>query len=144
MATLFKLSEGANLALHAMMVLAANPERPLDTVLVAERLGASAHHLAKILQRLNRAGLLQSVRGPKGGFRLARAPESIHLLEIYEAVEGPVETRYCLFDLPRCPAKKCCGVGEYLGRTGEEFRKLLEEQTLAAVASRFHGLQKSK
>lgn len=140
MSALFKLSEGVNLGLHAMMKMALTPTVPCDTAGIAAALGASAHHLAKILQRLQRAGFIASVRGPKGGFLLARDPKTIHLLEIYEEIEGPVEIRYCLFDTPRCKSKSCCGVGEFIGQAGEEFRQLLAKSTLAEVAAKFHGV----
>lgn len=53
---------------------------------IAERLGAQRRGIEPLLQALTRAGLLDSLRGPKGGYRLARAPRAIALIEVVEAV----------------------------------------------------------
>jgi len=51
------------------------------------------------MQRLTKLGLLRSIRGPGGGFLQARPPAQIKLLEVYEAVEGPLEPQDCVFSL---------------------------------------------
>lgn len=61
---------------------------------IAERLGAARRGLEPVLQALSRAGLLESLRGPRGGYRLARRPRDIRLLDITDAVaegQGPGE-----------------------------------------------------
>jgi hypothetical protein len=67
---------------------------------LANRFEISEAHLAKVLQRLVKAELLRSVRGPRGGFILTRAPESVTLLEVFEAVinGSQCEARFCLVD----------------------------------------------
>jgi Rrf2 family protein len=59
------------------------------------------------MQRLVKVGLLRSVRGPRGGFTLAREPAEVTLLEVYEAIEGPVERATCVFGLPTCDGSNC-------------------------------------
>jgi Rrf2 family protein len=134
MANLIRFSEGANLALHATMLLAGNPAQPQDTATLAETLGASSAHLSKVLQRLQRAGMVHSVRGPKGGFTLARKAEDITLLSIYEVIEGRLDVRTCLLDRPVCQAGKCI-FGDFLSSARREFRALLDQTTLANIAS---------
>jgi len=56
---------------------------------IAERLGAQRRGIEPVLQALSRAGLLDSTRGPRGGYRLARAPRAIPLVEVVEAVLDP-------------------------------------------------------
>jgi Rrf2 family iron-sulfur cluster assembly transcriptional regulator len=58
---------------------------------ISERQAIPARYLEQIFQRLRRAGLVTSKRGPGGGYRLARAPEAITLREVVEAVEGPFQ-----------------------------------------------------
>ncbi len=58
---------------------------------VAERLGAARRGLEPVLQALSRAGVLESVRGPKGGYRLARRPRDIRLLDLVQALEEAAE-----------------------------------------------------
>jgi Rrf2 family protein len=130
MASIVHLSEGANLALHAVMRLAQDPHALLDTRSLAGELGGSVAHLSKVLQRLQRAGILASVRGPAGGFRLARPPADVTLLQVYELIEGPLEIRDCLLDTPmRCPGH--CLFGDFLRSTGTRFRDLMTRTTLA-------------
>jgi Rrf2 family protein len=107
MAGLVKLSEAANIALHAMILIASEDGGLLATRDIAERLNVSEAHLAKVLQRLTRQGLVQSIRGPKGGFKLARAAKDISLLEVFETIEGPFVPGKCLLGLPVCDGKSC-------------------------------------
>ncbi len=81
MATTLRISEAATLALHATALIGSSPTR-LSAHEMAERLNVSEAHLAKVLQRLAHAGLVRSVRGPHGGFMLARAGSEITLLEV--------------------------------------------------------------
>jgi len=122
-----RISEAASLAMHAMVLLAARPGERLSTARMAEVLGASEAHLAKVMQQLGRARLVRSARGRGGGFVLARGPESISLLEVYRAVEGPLPAGGCLLARRICSGRRCIlgglvgrvnrQVGEYLART---------------------------
>lgn len=107
MSTVLKLSEAASLALHAGMVLARNPGRPVSTGEMASALRVSEAHLAKVMQRLTKSGLTKSVRGPAGGFLLARNVATTTLLDVFEAVEGPLVTGGCLLGWPACDQQQC-------------------------------------
>ena len=135
MASIIRLSEGANLALHATMLLAKTPTQSQDTAHLAARIGASGAHLSKVLQRLQHAGIVKSIRGPKGGFALAHEPGQITLLDICEVIEGPIEVRTCLLERPICGAGQCI-FGTFLGSATREFRDLLKRTTLAKVTRR--------
>ncbi len=63
---------------------------PVQIRVISERQAIPARYLEQIFQRLRRAGLIQSKRGPGGGYTLARAPEEISLREIIESLEGPL------------------------------------------------------
>jgi Rrf2 family nitric oxide-sensitive transcriptional repressor len=63
MPTVLRMSDAASLALHGMVILAEAPERRVSARAIASELDASEAHLAKVLQRLARAGLVESVRG---------------------------------------------------------------------------------
>ena len=68
------LPEPLLLGLHALGELANEPDRCLTTQQVAAAIGTSEPHLSKVLQRLNKGGLIKSVRGPGGGYRLNCVP----------------------------------------------------------------------
>ena len=96
MANVLRISEAATLALHTLALLAARPGVILSTHKIAARLDASEAHLAKVLQRLARMGLVRSIRGARGGFVLGREPADVTLLEAYEAIDGPLRPSTCL------------------------------------------------
>lgn len=105
-----KISDAANLGIHALVYLAEHFEdgRPVATAEAADAFKVSANHLSKVLQRLTRAGLVKSVRGPRGGFVLAKAPEEITLKSIYEAIDGEMHNHTnCLLGSQACDYKHC-------------------------------------
>jgi len=126
---LVQTSEAASLGLHAAVLLAADPEERLTVPDMAEALGASEAHLSKVMQTLARAGIVSSVRGPHGGFQLARAADQVSLLNVYEAIEGPVEQSTCPFGRPVC-GRHACIFGGFLSEFDNRFRKYLAETTL--------------
>jgi len=130
---LVRFPEAASLGIHAAVLLASQCNGLASTHELAERLNASEAHLAKVMQRLVRAGIVHSTRGPKGGFALARSATEITLLEVYEAVEGAVEPAGCVFGTPVCGRKTCVfrGVTEELDA---RLRSYLASATLADLA----------
>ena len=86
-----RMSTKGRYGLRAMFELACQTDAgPVTVAAVAQRQELSRKHLHTLLTALKSAGLVHSVRGPGGGFALARAPERIRLSEILEAVEGPL------------------------------------------------------
>src|SRR5579885_3663539 len=84
-----KLSEGVEWGLHCVTALAGLPAgATLPTKVLAEYHGLSETYLAKHLQALTNARIIESVPGPRGGYRLMRPPEEITLLEVVEAIDG--------------------------------------------------------
>jgi Rrf2 family protein len=129
---LVKVSEAASLALHAAMLLARDERALVRTRDLGERIGASQAHLVKVLQSLSRAGLVSTERGPHGGARLARPAGAITLLQVYEAVDGPLQAAECLLERPVCDGR-CCLVGRLLYRMNQEVRAHLARTSLADV-----------
>jgi Rrf2 family protein len=86
-----KLSRASSYALHAVAHMAAvGEDRPLASHHIAKARGIPELFLLKILKPLVSAQILRSVKGPNGGYRLARPAAKITMLEIVEAVDGPV------------------------------------------------------
>jgi Rrf2 family protein len=131
-----KISEAASLAFHTAAFLAQNPERLVPSREIARALGASENHLAKVLQRLARSGIVHSTRGPNGGFRLRSHGERMKLAEIFEAVEGPIGPSRCLLALPVCKGDRCA-LGSVLHKTDEAVKRCLAGTTLAELAKGF-------
>jgi Rrf2 family protein len=136
--TALKISEAATLAIHTMVVLAANPGSTISAAKIAGLLNASREHLAKVLQRLVRGGFVESSRGPKGGFTLANSADGVTLLEVYEYMEGPFEIRDCLLDERICGVDKCA-MGEHLFDANAKLKKFMSETTFGVLAESFTG-----
>ncbi len=128
MAKLVHFSEAASLALHAM-VLIAKSENHINVNSLAEEMGASRNHLAKVLQQLVKQGYLKSVRGPSGGFILSKSSEDISVLEIYEAIEGRIDVPECPLDRKICPFDKCLMNG-LVNDVTMQFKEYFQEQSL--------------
>jgi Rrf2 family protein len=90
-----KLQTGTLLALYSVLEFAAEPRRQFSTAQIAERYGASVHHLAKVLGRLKRAGLVAAVRGAGGGYRFSGNAKRVTVLDVIELFErvGPERSR---------------------------------------------------
>lgn len=106
MANLLKLSEATALALHTMVIISTQSE-PISASPMAAQLQASEAHVFKVLQQLVRAGMLQSKRGPHGGYMLAKPASEITLMDVYQVFEGPMRTDGCLFTKPVCGELDC-------------------------------------
>ncbi len=99
-------------------------------------MGASQAHLSKVLQRMKGAGLVDSGRGPTGGFCLAQPPSNVTLLDVYCAVEGNLTLSSCLLPRPMCDGESCI-LGNVMGTVNQELRNRLEHTTLAQLADVF-------
>jgi len=95
------------MALHTMALLASNPEKSMSVRKIATTFEVSEAHLSKVLQRLSRAGLVKSTRGPVGGFTLAKNDDEITLRDIFEVIEGTLEPRSCLLGSSTCRGGIC-------------------------------------
>src|SRR5262247_2458737 len=91
-----RMSDGVEWGVHACTILAVlPPDRALTAAKLAEYHDVPAAYLAKHLQSLARAGVLETVKGPRGGYRLARPATEITLLDVVEAIDGDTPAFRC-------------------------------------------------
>lgn len=128
MSKIVSLSEAASIAIHSMVLIASAKDN-LNVIKIAERTGASKHHVAKILQRLVKEGFLNSNRGPSGGFILRVPAGNISLLQVYEAIEGKLDEATCPVNNPVCTFQKCL-MGNVVNKMTQEFKSYMSSQTL--------------
>ncbi|MEE8319947.1 MAG: Rrf2 family transcriptional regulator [bacterium] len=131
MPSIFRISEAASLAMHTMVYLDANRGQTASARKIAGKLSVSEAHLAKVLQRLTRAGYLKSTRGPKGGFILNADSNETTLLEIYELIEGPLPNNSCLFSSETCTGSDCI-MGGFLEQMSSQLKDYLSETTISS------------
>src|SRR5512137_162579 len=105
-----RISRKIDYAIRAMIHLASIPE---GTVVpfreIGKQMSVPEDFLAKILKTLVDQGIVGSTRGPHGGYRLARPAETINVLEVIEAAEGPVAVNVCLDD-DACSRQHVCSM----------------------------------
>lgn len=104
-----RISTRGRYGLRAMLELAqGSGEAPVLMSTLAQRQGLSRKYLHALLTALKSAGLVHSVRGPGGGFVLARPPAQIKLSDILHAAEGPLSLVDCVADRRACHRSKRC------------------------------------
>lgn len=128
MSGIVALTEAASIGLHSMVLIARSRD-VVNVAKIAEFIGSSRHHVAKVMQRLSKRGFVSSSRGPSGGFVLKMLPENVSLLDIYEAVEGPMVVQSCPMDRDICPFGECL-LGDLSLRMSREVKEFLEGHTL--------------
>ena len=142
MSSPLRVSEAASLGLHAAAYLVGGDRRRSPTRRIAEAIGVSEAHLAKVLVRLERAGIVLGTRGPGGGFELARPPERVTLQNVYEAIEGPLKTTRCMFGRRVCTGG--CMLGELLEEVDAMVLERLGRTTLADLTVEFRGAARKR
>ncbi len=101
---------------------------------LAEATHVTSPMVSKILKLLARAGILTSQRGAKGGYRLARGPEKITVVEMITALEGPIAITECVDPAGNCEQQCWCHVHPSWQRINDALRSTLERITLAQMA----------
>jgi Rrf2 family protein len=137
-----KMGDGVEQAIHSVAMLAALSEGGvLSAAALAEFHGVSTSYLLKHLQSLSGAGILATVSGPKGGYRLAKSPEDITLLDIVLAVEGPAPAFRCAEIRQRGPNplpgryfSKPCGINAAMLKAEKAYRAELAKTTVADIS----------
>ena len=121
-------------AIRALTVLAEQPpDRWTLRATIAEEGGLPTSFAGKVLNDLVRANLLRSIRGPGGGYRLARSPDDITLIEIRHAIDGTADLDSCAVGLDPCSDETPCPLHHDFKRVRETIREYLTATTLAQV-----------
>ena len=133
------LSHKAKYGLKALLNIAAKRQpEPVVAAELAKREGIPRKFLEQILLELKRRGLLQSRRGPGGGYLLARPPHQISVLEVIRALEGPIAPVPCVsLSAPTkcddCADETTCGIRLVMDEAHVATVKILDSTTLADV-----------
>ncbi len=133
MSSVLKVSHAASLAVHTMAFLARGDQQPHSVKEIASTLHVSEAHLAKVLGTLARAGLVQSTRGPSGGFVLAPGADRTPLMAVFEAIEGRFTPKDCLFETPLCDEGMCI-FGDLVKDINERVSRYLTETRISDTA----------
>jgi Rrf2 family protein len=129
---MLRISTKARYGLRALVSLAQHQDSSNPVVLseIAEEQGISEKYLEHIASMLRAAGIVTGKRGAGGGYQLAQRPEKITVLEIVEALEGPIEPVVCLSNPRSCSRSESCVTRALWARLQEAIRKELSSITL--------------
>ena len=124
---MLKLTKKADYALMAMKHLAEHSDGEARSAKdVADAFAIPPEALAKILQRLAKAGLLQSQHGINGGYTLARAAHTISAFEVIQAIDGPLFITSCVTTRGECGQSDRCNIREPLRKVNESIEAVLK------------------
>jgi len=122
-------------AIQAVLFLALKENGTMTpTKELTSKLDIPYHFLAKILQNLTRKGLIQSQKGPSGGFSLGMSAQEITLFHIVEAIDGTDFSRMCVMGFSECSDDARCAVHEQWQTLRDGIYRMLITKDVAAVA----------
>jgi Rrf2 family protein len=131
-----EITQQADYAVRAVLELALQPSGVrLSCETIAHRHNIPLAFLTKICARLAAEGILQSQRGVNGGVQLARSAEAISLLEVVEAIDGPITFNRCNRRPSECARSRTCAVHPIWADLCREFRARLASYNFAAIAA---------
>lgn len=139
--TMFALSQTTSYALLALSCLARHEGAWHLVGTISGCIGVAPPYLAKVLHRLARPGLIETKRGYKGGYRLARPAATIRLLDVIRAVDDQRVEDQCMLGMSQCSDERACPVHGFWKDTRRQIRAQLEEITLADL-SRFEDFRR--
>ncbi len=127
-------------ALRAMVHLASRyGQEVVSAKTIAQEQDFSYALASKLMQRLQKAGLIESTMGVCGGFQLARDPSQISLLDVIEAIQGPISLNKCLLGVKVCKRHGTCPIRQRLGSLQSDMTACLEDTSLGELV----GLRES-
>jgi Rrf2 family protein len=131
-----QITRQADYAIRAVRYLSKmNGNQRAATSTVAREMKIPPSFLAKIISQLSIAGLLHTSRGARGGVTLARDPKDITLLDVVEAIDGPILLNECVGDPGNCEFSKDCAMHPIWMEAQEMLTKRLRETTFAILAN---------
>ncbi len=133
---MLRLSTKGQYGVRAMFEIACGyPNSPVTIREISERQDVSVAYLEQILNRLRKAGLIKSIKGPGGGYLLSRKPEEISIAAILNELEGPVAITSCLNPEEGCVRVDSCVTHLLWKALGEQVEAFLQTITLRNLAA---------
>ncbi len=132
-----QITRASDYAVRVMIHLAGlTPGATVRQAELSKATEVSGHFLSKVLQQLVRSRLIRSRRGSGGGFSLAVPPTSVSLLDVVEAIEGPVRLNQCIEEGPSCNRKSWCPAHQIWAEAQAAVVNVLGGTSMARLASR--------
>lgn len=130
---MFEVPSRVRYALRALADIGETNNQKLSIHTISQKQGISKKYLENIFHQLKKAGILSSMRGPDGGYRLSRSPDKISMYEIISALEGPLHMVHCLDNEKGCSRIDTCSSRDFWGDLRKINRDFLSGQTLKEI-----------
>lgn len=130
-----QLTRAADYAVRVMIHLAGLPEGTrIQRAILAKASDVPESFMSKVLQALVRARLIASRRGVDGGFELACSPDRTSLLDVVEAIEGPIQLNFCLTPGDPCDRHTSCPAHAVWAEAQAAMTSVLKRVSMAELA----------
>jgi len=140
-----KVSTRTRYGIRAILELAMHRGKgPLQTKIIAQRQNISVKYLEQLMSILKAGGFARSIRGAKGGYILAKTPNQISLLALFEALEGPLVTVECVEDESYCSQKADCIARDLWSEMQAAIEEVLSSTSLQDLVNRAERRSKEK
>jgi Rrf2 family protein len=141
-----RLSTRVRYGVRALIELAKHGrDKPVPLHELAKNQSLSIKYLEQMASSLKIAGLIESVRGPEGGYRLTKKPSELTVWDIYRVLDVDVDITDCLKDVPGCcPREQICVARELWLEVNDTLKRILKSKTLQQLADREIELQRKK
>ncbi len=132
-----KLSTRTRYGVRAILELAMSGNKgPLQLKIIAQRQDLSVKYLEQLMVVLKAAGFVRSVRGSKGGYMLAKAPDQIELIDVLHCLEGTVATVECVENKDYCVRAADCAARDIWVKVQKAIEDVLKSMTLQDLVNR--------
>ena len=129
-----QITRETDYAMRCVLYLSGRTDKIVMVDEISREMATPKSFVAKILQKLVKAGIVRSFRGVKGGFQLNRPPKDINLLDVIEAIEGVVALNACAVDSSVCGFSSTCGVHAVWVTLRREVNELMKTHNFADIA----------
>jgi Rrf2 family cysteine metabolism transcriptional repressor len=141
-----KLSTKGKYGVRALFEIARHfGKGPLTIKEIAERQKISLSYLEQILHRLGKAGIIESVRGPHGGYELGRRPADLTIGDVVRALEGPIALSHCLepgVSSESCYQAEDCVARMVWAKVGQKIEEALDSITFEHLLRQYQGKER--
>jgi len=139
-----KISTRTRYGIRAVLELAEYYNKgPLQLGIIAQRQDISLKYLEQIMAMLKAADFIRSIRGPRGGYMLAKAPNQIRLSDVFDCLEGHVTTVECVEDESYCARSADCIAKQLWEQVQQAVRNVLQSVTLQDLLNKAKGNRSS-
>lgn len=136
---MLRISKLADYAILVMVEMARDPLTVMSAQALAERAGIELPTASKVLKLLGQAGIVQSFRGPAGGYCVQRPAAEISVAEVISAIEGPIAMTECSIHEGLCSVEATCNARENWQKISRAVAGALQDVSLAEMAGAVGG-----